>query len=394
MDQSLSDAVEYLKGALPAAFGGDADDRPTDRPTVQLDPGSAFWDQENRSPDVRIVPDESRGELLDDIGARSSRVRGHVLNEGVEALAWYVPFHLHDDWGIYLTIDGIAYVAREVLDSHGASTGPLDLAIEVGATALLRHEEFHYEVEVFATGQELLLGKPVYRRYLDHFRGTGRFRREESLGNRRMVRHRWKSLGGQPTVEAVKGVADAGPRDYSHWERYVPNQAYTEAKDALMAEVVEGKSHPLSGDPPGAPVPLTSIPRRYGFFPGRQHSTPIWRRCSIPLYVVTDSVVTPWDGLFFANLAWRQLLKWGKSAVPGWYFPAVPGPHKGEDSKIWTGGSPGEGYGIPVKVYGGTNAVSKATLDGIARHAGIPVGMVGRAQPVREPALAGGSAYR
>ena len=343
---------------------------------MPIDPDHAYWDGGGGTSEI---PDDSRQQARRQIILGASQDRDRVQRSGIDVLAWYRPFHVfRQTWGIYLTVSGIRYVAAEVLRIDPRT--PLERGIEVAITALLRHEEFHYQVEVYATGHELATGVPTYRRFQHRFQLSGHLRRAESLANRRMVTHNWSGLGGASTKQAVETVADAGPLDYAHWRAYAPADRYAEAKSALAAEVIEADAYHLPDDPPcSMPAGSGPVPPRYAFFPGRQLSTPIWKRHQVPLYLIQDvSRTSTFGGIFFANVSWKQLRLWARKALPDWYFPAKPGPHKGKDSKIWPTGQLGVGYGISITIHDSTNAVSPATLDEIAKHAKLPLSAIGR----------------
>lgn len=239
MEKALADTLDYLRANVPDAFTSDQSPESDDVEPQPIDPDFAFWDTDGNS-EATFLPDELRGPLLDDIRARRSRVEGPLTDSGVEALAWYRPYHSsRDRWGIYLKLDGIAYVAGEVLRAHGGGPLGLDLAIRAAPAALLRHEEFHCEVEIFATGPELAAGRPTYLPYNSYFRRAGAFRREEALANRRMVTQRWGKLGGATTRRAVEVVADAGPPSYRRWRDCLDAKAYDEAKSLLAGEIID-----------------------------------------------------------------------------------------------------------------------------------------------------------
>ena len=386
MEKWLRDVDSYLRQYVPMAY-----EEPPLASADELDAASIgdrvrFWDSNNgQDPDLDL--DELDGPLSDALPLGHQQIRESVQQKGVDALAWYQPFHSYGRrWGIYLLANGIAYVAHEIMLAHraGSTTFRRRDAVRAAIEALLRHEESHFEVEVYASGLEVNLCRPVYLPYRRYFGRTGDFCREESLANRRMVDHGWAKkphLGGHVTKDAIEALADMGPRDYSLWREYVAGTSFDIAKNSLGAEIVEARYVGIDSDPPGSGSRLHSGPLlpRCAFYPGHQLSTPFWDRCHIPVYVTGVIPGSVWSHVFFTNLTWRQLREWGAKSLPSWYFPAVPGPHGGVDSKVWTGGRPGVGHGIPVKVYGGTKAVSVATLRDIADQAGIRVVDIGRA---------------
>ena len=144
-------------------------------------------------------------------------------------------------------------------------------------------------MEVYATGLELSLVRPIYLPYSRHFASTGAFQREESLANRRMVHHHWghAPLGGGPTRTAIEALAEdlPGPHNYSRWRDYGPAKQFDIAKNTLAAEITETRYIGMSTDPPSSTLAgssATPLPPLYSFYPGRQLSTPMWDRCHIP----------------------------------------------------------------------------------------------------------------
>lgn len=73
-----------------------------------------------------------------------------IASEGMDALAWYTPFH-HDreGWGIYLLDRGVWTLAKAL---HDFRRPPHDLlaCVRAATAALLAHEYFHFLTEVTA----------------------------------------------------------------------------------------------------------------------------------------------------------------------------------------------------------------------------------------------------
>lgn len=76
--------------------------------------------------------------------ALSPAERDGVTTRGLEALAWYRPYHIHhSDWGITIRNRGIEIVAKDLTD-QGV---PLSTAIRVAEKSLLNHELGHFQAE-------------------------------------------------------------------------------------------------------------------------------------------------------------------------------------------------------------------------------------------------------
>jgi hypothetical protein len=84
-----------------------------------------------------------------------------------DALAVYIPFHIHPErWGIYLLDAGVASMAEDVMKITRILGGHLDAidARRVAKIYLYHHEAYHCAVESFVTRCELASRKPVYKR--------------------------------------------------------------------------------------------------------------------------------------------------------------------------------------------------------------------------------------
>jgi hypothetical protein len=373
-DEHLAEAISYLQTVMPAEFRRIAGVRQPEPlgatanglgERYQIDENSPIWtlprvSQEPRpnSDQFPLSDEELAGELFDYAQQGRTAATGH----GIDAIAWYQQFHYYDDdhWGIYLTLEGIAYFALELLTRVPGIT-PFR-AVQAGAMALARHEEFHYQVEIFATGQELCTRKVAYRPYFERvytvLKGTSDHR-EESFANRYMVDFAWDrfALGAK---DIIAELADAGPPGYCDWRSFKSEAEQRVGMHQLASEIVDGS--------PGVPSrPL------YKYFPGRQLSTPIWQRHHVPVYIVGNRISPPWTSTFYIRLPrWRDLRDWVKAEL-GWYVPGGVPTHGGSDSKIWTGGGPGLGHGIPVNLVG-DGRVGAGVVGDIARLSGIPMG--------------------
>ncbi len=89
----------------------------------------------------------------------AAKIKASVLVLGVDALAWYIPFHQKScQWGCYLSVSGIFALADVLL--------PLLIEpsrrIALGIHALLRHEVTHFAIEYMASQWELSVGAPCY----------------------------------------------------------------------------------------------------------------------------------------------------------------------------------------------------------------------------------------
>tara|TARA_Y100001936_G_scaffold104823_1_gene103046 strand:- start:12769 stop:14040 length:1272 start_codon:yes stop_codon:yes gene_type:complete len=78
------------------------------------------------------------------------RSESRIETDGIDALAWYQPFHYPDKygrWGIFLLEDGIWTVAKEIKELRNDGYTIDDLLIS-GARILFWHEYFHFLNEI------------------------------------------------------------------------------------------------------------------------------------------------------------------------------------------------------------------------------------------------------
>ena len=90
-----------------------------------------------------------------------------------DALAFYLPFHSYypDWWGIYLTFEGVRFLAWHIREYSQNRIGERD-SLLVSQVFLYCHEYFHHLVECFATRMEIFHRTPMYKKkfleiYLD-----------------------------------------------------------------------------------------------------------------------------------------------------------------------------------------------------------------------------------
>jgi hypothetical protein len=89
----------------------------------------------------------------------AEKVRTRVSMHGVDALGWYITFHQKAyQWGIYLSADGIRFLADPVQGIFGSlNVGPRR-RVELACHAILRHELMHFAVDYMAAQWELATG--------------------------------------------------------------------------------------------------------------------------------------------------------------------------------------------------------------------------------------------
>ena len=106
-----------------------------------------------------IFREESRQTKLDVGGSRGTAL-GPVIFVGIEALAWYAPFHFYDeDWGIYIPESSLWKLSKTCFSAIPKIRDRLNFSREM----LSLHEQFHFIVECMASQWELLLRSPCVR---------------------------------------------------------------------------------------------------------------------------------------------------------------------------------------------------------------------------------------
>ncbi|MGO9773626.1 MAG: hypothetical protein ACLPSW_29605 [Roseiarcus sp.] len=122
------------------------------RPYPPRFPGSVL--KSNRSDVFEIVEGERGGVDIIDTERLFGELDERTTAKGIEALAWYHPFHLSsEEWGIYLPLSSVHYGANRWFDPRMA----LSRRIELAAKVLLSHEIIHYVCEYLVAQFEILL---------------------------------------------------------------------------------------------------------------------------------------------------------------------------------------------------------------------------------------------
>jgi len=103
-----------------------------------------------------------------------------------DSLAFYLPYHYFHPiwWGIYIRVEGLAFISRWIKDRH-----PLVTSRQANSAArifLFYHEAFHHKTECFATRLEVTHRKPLFRYGFEKYYQDTLFTSdclEESLAN-------------------------------------------------------------------------------------------------------------------------------------------------------------------------------------------------------------------
>ena len=109
---------------------------------------------------------------------------GSVEEVGLDALSWYISYHQHREWGIYIPLTGLVRFASLFAES---TPNPL-AAVNVAFDLLLSHESVHYGVDVAVSQLELIEHRALYIANRNLLRnGRGYIEAEEKIANAAML---------------------------------------------------------------------------------------------------------------------------------------------------------------------------------------------------------------
>lgn len=162
--------------------------------------------------DLAAKPPSFPPEILDKLGGAHSG--GPIpYDDGTkmpppECLAFYLPFHYYHPtwWGIYLLLDGVVWLAGEIIRRSGGKVSP-QKAVQASRLFLYYHEAFHHKTECFATRLELTHRMPMYKTGFERFYQltlNTDLCLEEGLANASALSHR----------SAWDGIVDKALEDY------------------------------------------------------------------------------------------------------------------------------------------------------------------------------------
>jgi hypothetical protein len=154
-----------------------------------------------------------------------------ISTTGVEALAYYAPFHFYQrhQWGIYIRDFGLAYLASRFLGRHTVAVAD-NWILRCAYEFLFQHEYSHFQAEVAVSRYELLLfQKTIYldHIYLHHFSDRHSSWLEESVANARAhqeFERKIQTTASQGAIDQFKSFLanwmkcqPPGYRDYDRW---------------------------------------------------------------------------------------------------------------------------------------------------------------------------------
>jgi hypothetical protein len=181
----------------------------------------------------------------------SSAEEQNISSAGVEALAYYAPFHFYQphQWGIYIRDFGIAYLACRFL-GRNVLTPADNWVLRSAYEFLLQHEYSHFQVEVAVSRYELLLfQKTIYLAhvYLHHFADRHSSWLEESIANARAYQefeHKTKPTTSPHAIPQFKSFLaqwmKSQPPGYRDYDRWKGRAGFKRGRLALTTQLHDG----------------------------------------------------------------------------------------------------------------------------------------------------------
>jgi len=257
-------------------------------PQEALDAGSPSNTDDELEAETGVSPIEEIFELGADIdqgqcqevmgGPKGGEIRTSVQHRGVEALAWYMTFHVKGvQWGIHIPMSSIVYLA---IDTFGSLTTDWLTKLRIAFRALHQHELFHFAVDYMSAQWEAITSRPCHRpaRGLKD-PGAGYILLEEELANAHMIRALWKgdsALMVKGRTRALRSFVRQQPVGYRDANRSTASLAFLAACERLARDYI--RCIPSYDSRHLSAVDLTAL---YPLVPMVD-----WRYC--PLHVIHD----------------------------------------------------------------------------------------------------------
>ena len=152
--------------------------------------------------------------ISEDTGGEYAQETEDAIKEhGFEAVAFYIPYHLAEHWGIYIfleRINGMSYLVARRLGMR------FEMAFHSCNRAIVEHESFHFQTEFSSTILETTLMKPIYLLYLERFKPYDRD--EEAIANAWMLTSRSRYIEMiRSELERLCSISPPGYRDYGKY---------------------------------------------------------------------------------------------------------------------------------------------------------------------------------
>lgn len=225
-----------------------------------------------------FIPDEEFRQLPrqrlseDDFAKIKKRYDGWVGKYGIEALAWYVPFHIKKPnlhpWGIYISNTGLQYLENLLKDDLKIKKIKFRIK-KLAKDILVSHERFHFMTEVCCTFLEFLTDSSVYLQLHEKrvnkksfsielatkydFRlivlvsSLSRFDVfEEALANANVLMsdiYKYKgSNRGQKLIEITRTFMDKQPEGYRDYKYFKSANLFRDGKNVLAHAILDSSN--------------------------------------------------------------------------------------------------------------------------------------------------------
>ena len=251
-------------------------------------------------------------------GEKGIGVRNKVRQRGIEALAYYIPFHqTYVQWGIYVPESSIHYLAFDVF---GGLKTTAEVKLRLAFQALHAHELFHFAAEYMAAQIEFFANEALFLRKIrddksSHLRYDAW---EEQSANAHMLRAlrygaRGKRVNG--AYKAMCALVETMPEGYRDGRKFVSARKFAESSRQLAE-----KYHTRLQPPPFARG--ADLLKLFPFEPGID-----WRYC--PIHTVPDSdesglpplgirFIQTVDPVFEAPGFWKSLQRLPQNISAAW----------------------------------------------------------------------------
>jgi hypothetical protein len=209
---AIEEIFQHVKQKMPSAFADGFSPHPP-RGATTLDEqavpdGSTV--SIGRSPGFR---DRGRGE--DDLG-EDGDISERIKENGWEAIAWYLPFHLNGTkWGVY-----IHWSRFKQLSSHVSKNVrvPAAVAMEAVYNELIAHELFHCRTEIFTTIAEDLTRSNLYLPYNQLYQAIRT--KDECVEESLATSYGLANVKNKSVRQELERLAKSMPGAYKLWEFY------------------------------------------------------------------------------------------------------------------------------------------------------------------------------
>ncbi|MEM2077727.1 MAG: hypothetical protein QXH45_00450 [Thermosphaera sp.] len=209
-----------------------------------------FTEDEEDTSQYREKPDVDRKiiEELYEMGMHHEReIMGIIEGRGVDALAWYSPFHLYKNWGIYVHVPRLSALA---LMMHKTISISFADSLHYCCYAVLQHEYFHFLTEYVATIVETIDHRPVYLRYIRNTRSPHGYNPyEEAAANALKIttlktQEEWVKPPVSKVIAFMERACRMSPRGYRDYPMFLDKNGLLDALKVREFWSMEFKIHP------------------------------------------------------------------------------------------------------------------------------------------------------